>query len=413
MPGRQTRSPRIPKYRLHKASGQAVVTLLGRDIYLGKHGSEESHARYYEEIARWQLQTALPESDAAPTSQLTVNELFVSYWEYALIHYRKDGATTSEVSMIRQVMRELSAHYGSCRVADFGPIALKTVRRAMIERDLSRGFVNKQVDRIKRMFKWGVANELVEPATLHALQAVTGLQRGRTEARETAPIKPAPEEMIEAVLPHLASPVATMVRLQMFTGMRPGEAVILRPCDVSRESAIWVYVPESHKTEHQGRERRVFIGPKAQDVLAPFLLRSPLSYCFSPAEAMQEKRERRSAARRTPRSCGNRPGTNRKAKPAKPPRERYDTNSYRRAIAYACAKAFPPPEDLSGKALNAWKKQQRFHPHQLRHNAATYLAKTFGIEAAQTVLGHATLAVTQVYAERDYERAAEIMKQVG
>jgi len=56
MPGRHTRSPRIPKYRLHKASGQAVVTLSGRDIYLGKHGSEESNARYHEEIARWQLQ---------------------------------------------------------------------------------------------------------------------------------------------------------------------------------------------------------------------------------------------------------------------------------------------------------------------------------------------------------------------
>ena len=30
----------IPNYRLHKASGQAVVELDGRTFYLGKHGSK-------------------------------------------------------------------------------------------------------------------------------------------------------------------------------------------------------------------------------------------------------------------------------------------------------------------------------------------------------------------------------------
>ena len=66
MPGRTCRSLRIPKYRLHKASGQAVVTLSGRDVYLGKHGSEESHARYHEEVSHWQLQAALPEMTCPP-----------------------------------------------------------------------------------------------------------------------------------------------------------------------------------------------------------------------------------------------------------------------------------------------------------------------------------------------------------
>ena len=43
MPDR--RSARIPKYRLHKPSGLAVVRLNGRDVYLGQHGTEESAAR--------------------------------------------------------------------------------------------------------------------------------------------------------------------------------------------------------------------------------------------------------------------------------------------------------------------------------------------------------------------------------
>lgn len=39
------RANRIPKYHLHKASGRAVVTLSGRDYYLGRHGSDRPHGR--------------------------------------------------------------------------------------------------------------------------------------------------------------------------------------------------------------------------------------------------------------------------------------------------------------------------------------------------------------------------------
>jgi len=44
----------------------------------------------------------------------------------------------------------------------------------------------------------------------------------------------------------------------------------------------------------------------------------------------------------------------------------------------------------------------------LRHSRATDLRRLYGIEAAQTVLGHAELEVTQVYAERDAEAALAI-----
>jgi len=43
----------------------------------------------------------------------------------------------------------------------------------------------------------------------------------------------------------------------------------------------------------------------------------------------------------------------------------------------------------------------RWHPHQLRHNAATQLRKEYGLEAAQVILGHKTITVTQVYAEKN------------
>ena len=79
------------------------------------------------------------------------------------------------------------------------------------------------------------------------------------------------------------------------------------------------------------------------------------------------------------------------------PGERYTAGSVRQAIHRACKKA----------GVDAW------HTHQLRHNAATFLRKEFGIEAARVVLGHASSAVTEVYAELDLTRAADIMSQVG
>lgn len=47
------RSNRPPKYRQHKPSGQAVVTLCGHDHYLGKWQSTESKAEYDRLIAEW------------------------------------------------------------------------------------------------------------------------------------------------------------------------------------------------------------------------------------------------------------------------------------------------------------------------------------------------------------------------
>ncbi len=44
---------RIPSYRRHKPAGKAVVTIGGRDIYLGKYGSAESRQEFNRLIVEW------------------------------------------------------------------------------------------------------------------------------------------------------------------------------------------------------------------------------------------------------------------------------------------------------------------------------------------------------------------------
>ena len=43
----------VPKYRKHKQSGQAIVTLGGRDHLLGPHGTKTSKAEYDRLIGEW------------------------------------------------------------------------------------------------------------------------------------------------------------------------------------------------------------------------------------------------------------------------------------------------------------------------------------------------------------------------
>lgn len=148
-----------------------------------------------------------------------------------------------------------------------------------------------------------------------------------------------------------------MIELQLFTAARPGEVVAMRPCDIDVSGRVWFYRPAHHKTAHHGHARVVYIGPRAQEVLRPFLTRPLAAYLFSPVEALEERRRQRHAERRTPLSCGNRPGAQRCSNPAWKPGEAYTVAAYRRAIAYACDRAFPPPPPLakrSGETIKAW-----------------------------------------------------------
>jgi integrase len=404
----------LPKYRRHRASKQAVVVLDGRTFYLGPHGTETSRKEYDRLVGIWQANgRRLPSSrDSLP--DLTISELIVRYWqELVSTFYLKHGRPTKEQETIKQAFRPLQELYGDTPAGEFGPLRLKTVRAAMIRKGWCRSHINKQVSRVKRLLKWGVEEELVPPAVHHALQAVSGLRSGRSEARETQPVQPVQDEQVDALRPHVSPQVEAMIQLQRLTGMRPGEAVAMRGCDIDMTGAIWVYRPSSHKTEHHARERIIPLGPRCQKIIEKFLKPDRSVPLFSPADAETERRVLAHAERRTPLSCGNRPGTNCRPNPKRRPRDRYTVDSYRRAIERACQRAFPAPDDMTADQQKQWHKTHRWHPHQLRHSAGTQVRKLMGLEAAQVWLGHSRADVTQVYAERDLELAREIAAQLG
>jgi integrase len=226
-------------------------------------------------------------------------------------------------------------------------------------------------------------------------------------------VLPVPRSTVDATLPYLPTVVADMVRFQLATGCRPGELCIMRPCDVDRSGAAWVYRPETHKTQHHGRERVILIGPKAQDVLRPYLLRAAADYCFTPADSEQKRLAELHARRRTPLSCGNRPGSNRLKHRPRALGGRYKPLSFARAVIRACDAADKAAHRADPTVFKQDRIIERWTPNRLRHTAATEIRKRFGLEAAQVILGHSRADVTQIYAERDHSLGLQVVSQIG
>ncbi|MCC6798277.1 MAG: tyrosine-type recombinase/integrase [Candidatus Hydrogenedentes bacterium] len=326
---------------------------------------------------------------------------------------------TGEVAACRAAVVPLRELFGDSPAALFGPVALKGVRERMIGLGWVRSSVNKQCGRVKRCFGWGVENELVPAGVLEGLRAVRGLRRGRSDAREAVGVGPVSDGDLKAVLGVAPRILGAMIMVQLLTAARPGEIVILRPCDFDCSGRVWVAVPSRFKSQYRGLAREIYFGPRAQEVIKPFMdSRGVHEFLFSPREAEIERCEgvkvrrceghsewssevvssevasRESRRERDRLNYARRRGGVIKSRR---PGDRYSVGSYRRAIGRICVEL----------EISAW------NPNQLRHNAGTEIRKVYGLEAAQVILGHRRADVTQVYAEANRAKAVALIEQIG
>ncbi|MCO8121468.1 site-specific integrase [Stieleria sp. TO1_6] len=404
----------LPSYRKHKSSGQARCTINGRDYFLGPHGTKAS-LRDYDRIIAEYIASGRSKSFGIESGALTVAMLMADYHRHCRGYYG-DGRA-SELHRVVLALRPLKQLYAKHTAELFGPSQLKAVRQTMVDLGWARPYVNANVKRIVRMFKWAAGEEKLSASVYETLRLVPSLKRGRTAAPETEPVKPVSQADIDATLPHLSSVVADMVRAQLLIGCRPGEICKLTPDSIDRSEAVWIATLDDHKTAHHGHKRQLFIGPAAQLILAPYLDREGPQALFRPIDAVNERKARDAAQRVTPASCGNRTGKRSgglKGEAGKRrPSERYTTVTYRRAIERACDRAFPAPKSTKGEELKIWRSDHRWSPNQLRHSRGTDVRKQFGIEGAQLILGHSNADVTQVYAEADRAKAISIALKIG
>jgi integrase len=407
----------VPPYR-HKLSPKgtelAYVTLYDpvtkqrQDLSLGLYGSEESRLAYHSVLAAWEkrcrrvLRVPKPRGDAPwpQTGGVVVAQIAAAYQAHA-----KDIYGPKELSDVDQLCRMLIAAFGPMPAETFSPVDLLALREAMIRgnptarpkprKPWCRTHVNRAVLKIRKIFRWAVAHQLITPSVLHGLEAVEGLRRGRSTAVDRPPVRPVSDGDVAAARAKMAIAIRAMVDLQSMTGMRPGEVVIMRTIDLDTSGPVWTYTPARHKTEHRGKSRTIWLGPQAQEVLRPWLRTAVEEPLFQPTEAVAGQLAARHARRKTRRGQGNEPGDVHTPAPRRPPGNAYTVDSYRRAIGRAC--------DAAG--IDRW------HPHQLRHRFATRVRKQFGLEMAAIMLDHSSAKITDaVYAERDQAKAMEVAR---
>lgn len=428
---------RKPTYRRQHREGRpdlAFIEVNRRRTYLGEYDTPQSHERYERKCAELMAHV----SGEVDQSTFTIVELVDAFWRHAQTYYlTPEREPSSEQRNFRFALRPLITLYGRTPAREFGPKALKVLRAKVVADGASRSYANKIVRRVRQVFRWGVEEELVAGETLHRLQAVKALMRGRTEARECEPVRPVDDAHVEAVRPFVSSTIWAMVQTQRLTGARGGEVCLMRPIDIDTTGRVWIFTPHRHKNAWRGHARQIFLGPRAQSIIAPFLSQcmNTTAYLFSPKESEQERRSNCKVHRRPDQILA-------RTKTDRAVGDCYTPDAYRRAIAYACDHAFSLPEDLARrrvpgkrgdwqlrwetqaewqerlgdegwKAMKSWSRSHRWHPHQLRHSMATQVRREFGLEAAQVFIGHADADVTQIYAERDHGRAVEVALKIG
>lgn len=436
------RSARIPSYRHHKASGQAVVTLGGRDIYLGPHGTDESRELYNRTIADWlgrnrtatgreteQVAAARAQQAAATlTAQagtapagLTVAELGLAFLQWAENRFGAASHRECELAHWKRIVRTLRVHFGTLPVAEFGPAKLKLIRGVFERGEMpkadgskpdkprpqARRFVNANIQRVRRIFRFGVESELVPAGVWHALQAVEGIRRGTAGVKEGRISQPADGEAVAAILPKLSPDIRAIIELLWLTGARSGEIAAMRTGDIDTRGDVWKYRVREHKTARFGAERVIPLGPRAQAIVKPLMRAELEAFVFSPKRTVEERSAAALAAR--PARGVHRIKSRRKAAERRKRtwREKYAPE----VILHAVRRAL---EDVNAERIaDGLEPFRRFTVHEIRHAAATRIREQFGLDFAQGALGHKSLAASQIYAKLAETKAVEVARKIG
>ena len=417
--------PHVPSYRLHRPSGQAVVTLGGRDYYLGEHGSARSRQRYDQLLSQWLATRQAPPRPRCrdESAVITVNLVLAAYLRHARVKHEKAGEPTGQLPRVLRAIHFARTHCGDLPALDFTAQVLRGLRAKLVAQQYARSYINALIGILQTAYDWAAGDGGLLPGrAAHELRGLRGLKKGVVvdgrKVCEAPPVRAVALPVVNRTLDQLARIPRAMAELQHLTAMRPCEVCGVRPENISRNgicpsgqqlTGVWVYeVQEAwNKNAHHGQPRWVLIGPRGQQVLTPFLDRSPTAYCFSPAEAVAEWL--RAAGRAEKVGRGREPG------------ECYVTESYEQAIANAVRRARRQLArellDTGLSARDAWARLRielpRWTPNQLRHLRATELRSRYDLDTAQIVLGHAAAGVTGIYAEADLQKAARAMREIG
>lgn len=402
---------RTPKLRPHSSgSGLQFVEFRGERFYFG-HGEDARQKHDQFKIAFNEgpdAALAFLKGTGRCNPDLEIVRLVDAY----RTHLKGPDGSGRIPSMTDAALSFLCAVWGRTKAKEFSQRTLDGLLAARVRGDIrfpsdpsrkvwkswSRTTANQALVTIRNVFRHAAKKELIPAGIYAALAPMEPYQKNKGWGREPVEVEPVPVEHFEAVLPFLPVQVAALLRVQFLTAARCGEVCRMTVRQIDRSGDVWTFEPTAHKTSWRGKDRKIFIGKNAQDVIRPFLTANPDAPIFRLKDHVEALREQRHARRVTPESCGNTPGTNRVPEPKREPGEFFSTATVRHVVERACKAAGIPT----------------FAPNQVRHARATYIREKFdSLEDVAVSLGHAEVTTSAIYAKRKVDRAREIARQIG
>jgi hypothetical protein len=265
-----------PSISVH-ISGQAVAKFDGISFYLGKHNSPEAFAKYAYLLKAYQNNGFRLPSEITPQSvrlmagdlgmetaggctetvnqadePILVKHMTEAYRNHVLVRYKD---SLSEKNRLLQVCKILEKECAGMEADHFGPRTLLRMRSEWVRSDKSRQYCNRLTNAVVRMFKWAVSQELVGIAAYQRLKTIEPLRIGESEARETKPVLPANLDHVRATTEHLPPQLRAVIRIQVATGARPSEILMMTPAEIDRTGEDWIYRPAKHKNAKRKKAR--------------------------------------------------------------------------------------------------------------------------------------------------------------
>lgn len=334
----------VPQPRLKK--GYWYIRIGGRDHYLGKD--------------RWKADQLAGEliAEKMKDSPLLLSAA-IQYW----LNIVKSSVSPVTYESYRFLAKSVLRHVKGMEVRQFTKLYYSDLLRRFAEAGKSRGTIKAYRHVILEALRYAEIRDLIPNGTYAAFQIIP-LPRN---AKQPKRITPTCAEELDQIRESVGETVYDILRLEVLTGMRPGELLRLRPCDIVKmPSGVWQYVIYRHKTSGRTAAPLVkYIGPKAQEIMERYISEA------KPDEPLFKRRN-------------GRPHT---------------THSVQQRISYLkrTRPGFP----------------QSFHQYKCRHAAGTEARKLQGLEGAQAFLGHANRATSEIYAEVNQDLAIALALEIG
>lgn len=400
---------KTPALRYHKQTRRYYIFTGGKRVYLGSHKGTAANRRL-EIVASIIEGKPAPVAIASASGGTTLARALADFRLWALTHYTDSRA----IARFDAVIAAAIAEHGETPADQFDGQGVEDIRNALTNRkpELARGYINCLIRALKTAFAWMKRRKIVCANTLAEVRQVRALMAGEG-GRETTPIPPVEDWVIEATRRECSRTIRAMIDLQRATGMRPGELCRMRRCDLTTLPSevlpipgqrrtikameaegvpIWWYVPARHKNLHRGKMRIVPIGPDGQQILKPFLDRAHDNYIFRPADDLSLARQK--ALRAGP--C-------------------YDVRAYHNAIVRAVGRANRVRKQAVERALvPLFVSVPPWSPNQLRHAALEDAADRLDPEHAAAIGGHsASMRALDAYVQATIKKAASAAAKVG